>query len=175
MKFNSANFRSITTFSGYEKAIPVQLIEYIEEHYHVSLRQELQALLLKVEEWSSHPYYQYPHLSEVLLHLHLLHSTLQEHIESEEAGLFIPMKKGQKKVDQQALKELVRLMEYEHNLVKEAFSRIRQLCQQYKPGLSDAVLPGLYESLQRCECLFLEQEQLESRWLFRSLLGSSGY
>ena len=173
MSFYSAHFRSITTFSGYEKAIPVQLIEFIEEHYQASLNQELQALLLKVEEWSVHPCYHYPHLPEVLLHLQLLHSTLREHIKSEETGLFIPMKQGQKRGEQQALKELISLMEYEHNLVKEAFSRIRKVCQQYQPGLSDAVLPGLYERLQKCECLFLEQEFIESKWLFRSLLGTN--
>lgn len=150
---------------------PLQLIGYIELYFQNRLRSELRTLLLQLEEWSVHPCYLFPHLPEVLVHLQLLCTLLSEHLESEESSLFIPLKQGKKENgNEEIIKQQIRLMEYEHHLIKEAFVKIRKICGQYHLTIEDPVLPGLYAGLQRCEDLFLEQEYLESQLLFKGLL-----
>ncbi|WP_017730966.1 hypothetical protein [Nafulsella turpanensis] len=151
-----------------------QLIEYLEKNYRTRLWTDLPSLVETIESISRDSTSYYPHLEEVLVHLRLLHNMLVEHMESEEAKLFYPIRRAEKEYspikDGDNLKQLVRLMEYEHELIKEGFLRIRHLCHGYHLSFNDAVLPELYERLRSCESLFLEQIKLEYELLFRRLL-----
>jgi len=140
-----------------------ELIDFVVEHYHARLREELPDLLrlaVKVEERHGHRDDAPIGLAD---HLRMVHAAVLEHLEKEERVLFPMIRQGMGP----RASAPVRAMEHEHDDHATNLRRIRALTDDLTlPADACKSWQALYLRLTQLELELMEHIHLENNLLF---------